>query len=213
MAIGTALAIGGIAGAAGKAFGGSGEGPSQNLQNTIDPFQAQLLSAGRGRLDTSTQDLNRRSIEAANQAQGNIANLQAGRLDAGSQSLISQNVDRNRRLQGARQASLASQFGAGSQLSGILGSQQGLKADLALNRQSFDAFRDQIDRSGNIGQQLGQSLGLRQQGVQGLALSQQQQLQRAKLTGSQQQTSKSNKNFFDKLGDVGSVAGKIGAGF
>lgn len=206
MPVGAILSgVGGIVGAL-----GGGGGTTNTAQNFLDPQQAALIAERRDRFTGATGDLNRRSIEAANQAQTSFNQIQAGQLDPASQALISQNVDRNRRLQAARQASLASQFGAGSTLSNILGRQGGLKADLATNQQSFNAFRDQIDRQRSQEAGLGNILGLRGAGVAGLGQDLAAQQRTAGLTAGRTSTAGKDQSF---LGQLGNVFGRVGAGF
>lgn len=208
-----ALAVGSLASAGLQAFGGSGGGSNESQQRSIDPFQAQLLDNARGRTDTAAQNLNSLSGQLSQQAQGNFNQIQSGQLDDASRSLLAQNVDRNRRLQAARKQALASRFGAGSTLAGILGAQQGLKSDLAANQDTFSAFRDQIDRAGAVNQGLAGVLGLQGQGFDALSKAHALQLQRAGLTSGVNAQTSPNQNFFDRLGQFGDVAGKVGAGF
>jgi len=206
MPVGAILSgVGAVAGA----LGGGGES-AQTQQGFISPQQAQFIGRRKDAFVGATGDLNRRSIEAANQAQAGLGFIQRGELDPASQSLISQNVDRNRRLQSARQASLASQFGAGSALSGILGRQGALRADLATNQQTFGAFRDQLGRQQATEQSLGNILGLRGVGVAGLGESLRSQQRTAALTAGKTTTERDDSSFLGRLGDV---AGRVGAGF
>ena len=201
-----ALSVAG--GLAGELLKGGGQ---QTQQGFLDPQQAALIAGRKDRFTTATKDLNVRSIEAANLAQQGLNLISQGQLDPASQALISQNVDRNRRLQAARQASLASQFGAGSAVSNILGRQGGLRADLALNQQSFQAFRDQIDRQRSQEAGLGNILGLRGVGVAGLGADLAAQQRTAALTAGR--TASTARGFGDVLGGIGNVFGRVGQGF
>ncbi len=200
--------LSGVGGIAGQVFKGGGR---QTQQGFLDPQQAGLLASARGRFDPAIQDLNLRSIQAANQAQAGLGQIAAGQLDPASQALISQNVDRNRRLQAARQASLASQFGPGSAVSNILGRQGGLRADLALNQQSFQAFRDQIDRQRSQEQGLANILGLRGAGVSALGQGLAAQQRTAGLTAGR--ATERERSAGDIIGGIGNVFGRVGQGF
>lgn len=194
------------------ALGGSGAGPLSTSTRFLNPADENALTAGQGRLDAATQDLNARSIDAADRANRGIGFLESGQLDPASRALISQGIDRDRRLAAARKVSLASQFGAGSNLAKILGSQNDLKADLNQNNLSFNAFRDQFDRQGSVQNLLTSMLGLRGQGVSGLNTSQAAQLNFAGLRGGINQSTQDQGNFFDRVGKVGEVAAGVGAG-
>jgi hypothetical protein len=207
IAAGASIA-GGVAKVAG-ALGGGGDNTTTQ-QRFISEEQAGLLRNARGRFDRSTQDLNQRAIATADASAKGLGFLERGELDAASKSLISQNVDRNRRLQSARQASLASQFGAGSTLSGVLGRQGALRADLALNQQTFGAFRDQLGRQGALDASRTSQLNQRNVGVQGFRQGLQAQQATARLTGG---TTTTTPQKTDTLGAIGDLAGTIGAGF